>query len=285
MTQNCLHETKACIEQALPYVDHIVIVDGGSQDDSIFYFRNWSETEPKLHFYVHPWCDNFSAQRNNYLKHAEELISPDHEYYILVSDPDEWYEERTFKNLKNTIDYMKVTNHNVAGFQCKSISLKGDKVVHENVDKYWKHLLYKYEPGMRYRGNPHEGMVMPSGFRMLNTPLFYHHRKQENVIWKRGMRNSYVGGGGDNVGKKNKLWVDLMGIVKSIFGYTPSWHEYERYLIKGDISPEIKSWMINKARLDDGWSGASEMREHYKYYFRILHPEEEPNELKDAHIK
>ena len=61
MTQNRLWETKRCVENALPYVDHIVIVDGGSLDDSIPYFRNMSTEEPKLHFYIHPWCDSLGV--------------------------------------------------------------------------------------------------------------------------------------------------------------------------------------------------------------------------------
>jgi len=231
MCQNNLIEVKECTTRALPHVDHIVIVDGGSQDDSIFYLRNWSQEEPKIHFYVHPWQDNFSGQRNNYLKHASEFAEEGD--WVLVSDPDEWFEEKTFKNLHNLATYAEKTGYSVVGFQCRSVTLKGEKRVWENLDQYWKHLFYKWESGMHYVGNPHEGMVLPKrGFRMTNSPFIYEHLKQENVIWKRGNRNSFVGGGGDNVGTKNKLWVELKSIVKDIFGRDLSWHEYEKYLIK-----------------------------------------------------
>ena len=185
MTQDRLHETKECVERALPYVDHIVLIDGGSRDDTIYYFRNWSEIEPKIHFYLHPWEDDFSKQRNNYLKRAAEFSKEGD--WILVSDPDELFDTKAFENLHNIADYMEKIGHTAAGFQCRSVSLKGPKRVHENMDDYWKHLFYRWEPEMHYVGNPHEGMVMPlRGFRMVNTPFVYEHIKQENIIWKRG---------------------------------------------------------------------------------------------------
>ncbi|MCK5021364.1 MAG: hypothetical protein KAS32_30410, partial [Candidatus Peribacteraceae bacterium] len=91
-------------------------------------------------------------------------------------------------------------------------------------------------------------------------------------------------GGGDNVGDKNLLWVELKKLIKEHYGRDLSWAEYQKELMHATIPDTIKEWMISKARLDDGWSGASEMREHYKYYFRVLHPEEEPEELRDVHI-
>jgi hypothetical protein len=193
-----------------------------------------------------------------------------YEYYILVSDPDELFEKKTFENLLNIATFLEKTGYNAAGFQCRSVSLKGPKRVWESLDDYWKHLFYRYEKGLHYVGNPHEGMRMPSGFKMLNTNFIYEHIKQDNVIYKRGARNSFVGGGGKNVGSKNLLWVELKGLIKKHYGKDLSWHEYEEKMLKGNLPQEIKEWII-KARLDDGWDGASEMREHYKYYFRILH--------------
>lgn len=282
MTQDRLHETKECVERALPYVDHIVLVDGGSRDDSIYYFRNWSEVEPKIHFYLHPWEDNFSRQRNNYLFRAGEVAKDGD--WILVSDPDEWFEEKTFQNLHNIASFVESVGHTAAGFQCRSISLKGPTKVHESMDDYWKHLFYRWEPDMHYVGNPHEGMVMPRhGFRMVNTPFIYEHIKQENIIWKRGCRNMYIGGGGPNLGDRNQLWLELRSIVKDVYGRLLVWHEFEKEMLKGNLDQRVKGWMT-KVRLEDGWDGASEHRESYKYYFRVLHPEEEPEELRGEHI-
>lgn len=282
MVQNNLHDAAKCVENALPYVDHIVLVDGGSLDDSIPYFRNMSLEEPKLHFYIHPWCDRFYEQRNNYLKHAEEFAKDGD--FILVSDPDEFFEEKTFQNLPKVGKYLVDKGFTAAGFQCRSVSLKGEKRVWENVDNYWKHLFYKWEPGIHYIGNPHETMVIPSGFRMVNTPFMYEHVKQENVIWVRGARNAYIGGGGPNLSTGNPHWLRLKNIVEEIYGSFISWHEFQKEMLKGNLDDKIKAWMFDMKN-ETGWDGASEMREFYKTYFRLYHPSEEPEEFRGTHIE
>lgn len=281
MTQNRLPETRACIERSLPYVDHVIVVDGGSIDDSIFYFRNWSQQESKLQFFIHPWTDNFSAQRNNYIAHAHDICTQGD--FILVSDPDELFEEATFAGLRELGEKMnKVNTVNAAGFQCRSVSLKGPERVWENLDDYHKHLFYKYDPTMHYTGNPHETLVLPGGLRIVNTDLIYEHIKQENVIWHRGMRNFFIGGGGPNLGSRNKIWVEFLQLLKDC-GLSHNWHSFDKYLLQGNIDQRIKDWMIKYHNID-GFDGSSEVREVYKTYFRFYHPEEEPPFLTQVHI-
>ena len=283
MCQNTISFTTKCIENALPYVDHIIIVDGGSIDSTIITLRNWEREEPKLHFYLHPWCDNFSAQRNNYVKHAEEFLRPGDG--LIVSDPDEFFEEKTFQNLPKILDFLKKSGHTVAGFQCRSVSLRGQKRVWENLDQYWKHLFYIYDgPGsLVYTGNPHETMNMRHGFRQVNTPFLYEHIKQENEIWPKGMRNFVIGGGGPNLGDKNPIWVEFKQVCSSV-NIPTQWHDFYKYLLKGNIHQSLKDWMIKYSQIDE-FDGCSEIREGYKSYFRMLHPEEEPEEFRGVHIK
>lgn len=281
MTQNRLSETRSCVERALPYVDHVVIVDGGSIDDSIFFFRNWSREEPKLHFYIHPWEDNFPKQRTHYLRHADEFARDGD--YILVSDPDELFEARSMAAMKVACQKVEESNKfNSASFQCRSVSLRGTKRVHENMDNYWKHLLYKWYPGMHYVGNPHESLIVPGGLRIAQTSLIYEHIKQEDIIWHRGMRNFVIGGGGPNLGDRNQAWVEFKQICHA-HGLPTEWHALERYLLRGNINQALKDWMIRYHDID-GFDGASEVRECYKTYFRVFHPEEEPQNLQGKHI-
>jgi glycosyltransferase involved in cell wall biosynthesis len=280
MTQNRLHETRACVERALPYVDHVVIVDGGSIDDSIFYLRNWSREEPKLHFYVHPWEDNFPQQRTNYLRRAGEFAQPGD--FVLVSDPDELFEEETFSAMRQVCEQTIAQGRNSAGFQCRSVSLRGPKRVWENLDNYWKHLLYLWHPTMHYIGNPHESLIIPGGLNIWNTPFKYEHIKQEDVIWHRGMRNFVIGGGGPNLGNSNHVWIECKEICRSN-NIPLEWHAFEKYLLKGKIHPVLRQWMIKYHDID-GFDGTSEIRECYKTYFRVYHPEEEPENLKGKHI-
>ena len=77
---------------------------------------------------------------------------------------------------------------------------------------------------------------------------------------------------------------NIMQYPKEHYGRDLSWQEYNKELIHNTIPDSIKEWMINKARVDDGWSGASEMREHYKWFFRHLHKDLEPEELRSTYI-
>ena len=282
MAQNRLSEVKHCINLVRPYVDEIVIVDGGSIDDSLFYLRNRSD----VNVFLHSWTDNFSGQRNNYIKRAREVAGTD-DLYILVSDPDEWFEEETLKNLRSVVDFCEKQGANMAQFQCRSVTLKSDERVWENLDNYWKGLLFKYEPGIHYVGNPHETLVPPSGLRPVRTPFLYEHVKQENIIWHRGMRNYIAGGGGPNLGNKNPYWVKLREIMSEL-GLN-KWHGFDAYLLKGNIDQRIKEEFIKYIGLKEitpGFTdGLSEMRECYKTYFRIYHNEEEPEEFRGTHIE
>lgn len=264
MTQNRLHETRHCIEKYLPYVDKIIIVDGGSIDDTIITLRNWSEVEPKLEFYLHPWSDDFSAQRNNYLQHVPN------DTWALISDPDEWFEDNTLQNLAKAIQLAESMKKDMIGFQCRSVSYKGQERVWENLDNYHKRLLFKKYPKTHYAGNPHEHLVNHP-HQILDTKLIYEHVKQENVIWHRGARNMWTGGGGPNLGEKNPRWIDLRRICNELGLYT--WHQYDQYLIKGNIDKRLKEWMY-KYKDETGWDGASEHTEMWKLYYKIYHPEE-----------
>lgn len=274
MTQNRLPETRYCIEKYLPYVDKVVIVDGGSVDDSIWYFRNWAEKEPKIKFKLCPWRDDFSWQRNNYLMEV-----PDNTW-ALVSDPDEWFEEETLKNMQRLIELAEGAKKDMIGFQCRSVSLKGPVRVWENIDNYWKRLLFKKYPGTKYAGNPHEHLV-GHPLKMMDTKYLYEHVKQENVIWHRGCRNMFVNGGGPNLGTRNERWIKLRALCSEL-GIN-SWHQMDQYLIKGNVDQRLKEVMYTFKDLD-GFDGASEHRELYKTYFRIYHPEEEPEQFRGQHI-
>lgn len=288
MSQNNLWELIPNLERTLPYVDSATIIDGGSTDDTIIYMRNWSLEEPKIRFYVYPWQDDFPAQRNNYVKHINEIAQPGD--WVLTADPDEFFEQLTLEKLHRAADRAEQDGKNMVGFQCRGVSLKGNKRVWENLDDYWKELFFKWDPNFHYTGYKcHEGKGgIPH--LIMRTALVYEHIKQENVIWLRGCRNSFVAGGGPNLGTNNPIWLRARALIKEKTGID-SWHEFYKYMLVGNIDSEIKQLMINhmyegtpkagpSALKKEAWDGASEWREWYRTYFRILHPEEEPEEFR-----
>jgi len=278
MTLNRLHEVIQCIKRVRPYVDRMVVVDGGSTDDTILTLRNWDGVE----LYLHPWQDNFSGQRNNYLRAAELNGGTD---WILVSDPDELFSEETCKNFRSEIERLEKDNlrYNMIAFESNSVTLKGEKIAHKREDKYWKPLLFKWNPGIHYIGNPHETLIIDRGPRIMQSKYNYYHIKQDKMTWPRGARNAFIGGGGPNMGDKQKLWQPFRALVKEITGID-DWNSFNDYMVKGKIDPRIKEDMC-KFRLEKGYDGSSEWREIYKTYFRIYHPEEEDIEMAKEHIE
>ena len=280
MTQDRLSETAECLELYLPWITKAIIIDGGSIDDSIPYFRNWSQLEPKIEFHIHPWRDQFSEQRNNYLSYV-----PDNSW-VLVSDPDEVFLPETLQKLQKAIERAEEKGKDMVGFQCRSVSYKGPERVHESLDNYWKRLLFKKYPGTKYAGQPHEHLENHP-LQIMDTNLIYEHRKQENVIWVRGARNYFCGGGGPNLGSSNPFWQKLVSLCcdkANICG----WHEFQKYCLQGNIDAAIKEEFVKYINLTEIFpgqtDGLSEMRECYKTYFRLWHPEEEPDELRSRVI-
>lgn len=298
MTQNEHFDLVATLKTLLGYnaVDTVTVVDGGSIDGTIPYMRNWARQDSRMNFFVHPWQDNFPKQRNNYLRRVAEIAKEGD--WLLCFDPDEPLDDEACARLREVVEWAEGQKLDWIGFRCRAISLRGDEVVHSNEDDHWKRLLIRWSPELKYvhfgEGPVHEHLEGPSrAFDLGRDPtnagpfgrpfgtLFYEHRKQENVIWWRGVRNYYCGGGGPNLGTKNPMWVALREATAEIGIF--NWHDMLKYLVAGNIDPQIKQWMIN-TRQADGWDGASEQREWYLLYFRMLHPEEEPEELRGEQI-
>ena len=275
---NRLNEVVACIKRVRPYVDRMVIVDGGSCDDTILTLRNWKGIE----FYLQPWQDNFSAQRTNYIRAAELNGGTD---WILVSDPDELFSEDACKNFRNLIKEAENTrpNYNMISFESHSVRLEGDIIADRRADNYWKPLLFKWNPGLHYINNPHETLIIEKGHMIMNSKYHYYHIKQDKMTWPRGARNAFIGGGGPNLADKCPLWRPFLAQVKQLTGID-KWNDFNQYMINGNIHPDIKE-SFKKFRLEKGYDGSSEWRELYKTYFRIYHPEEEQEELKKETIE
>lgn len=301
MTQNELSDLVPNLEGLLPHVDTVTVVDGGSTDGTIPYLRNWSRVVPRLRLFIHPWADDFPAQRNNYLRRVQEIAEPGD--WLLAFDPDEYVVEPA--RLRGLVEAASKLGYGRVGFQCRSVSYRGPARVWENIDQFWKCLLICWVPGLSYfhhGGGPvHEdlagaGAVLNSG-TVSEVPLaLYEHRKQENIIWVRGARNYFCGGGGPNLHRRNPFWIELREWCAAHLGIPfetgkAGWAKFHAYLLAGNVDPWLKDWMF-RHRLDtwkeydwtENGDGSSEQREFYKTYYRLYHPEEEPDFARGEHI-
>lgn len=300
MTQNELSDLIPNIEALLPHVHTLTIVDGGSSDLTIPYMRNLSKRNPKVNFIISPWENDFPKQRNKYLAKIREFAEPGD--WLCTFDPDEYYAQNTLEALPQLIAEAEAQGKTMIGLQCISQTFMGPEKVYENLDAYHKTLIMKWFPEFHYAGfKVHESKVgIPH--EIMDVHHNYYHRKQADVIWIRGMRNSFIGGGGPNLGNANPLWQEARNLVRIELGVEPenqdqmSWHDFYAFLLKGKIQGPLRDFIIAMRNegtpganspynwRTDRWDGSSEWREWYKSYFRYLHPEEEPEEYRNIHI-
>lgn len=291
MTQNELTDLEENIRLLLPHVDSVTVVDGGSIDLSIPFMRAWSRAEPKLRYFIHPWADDFPRQRNNYLSRVAEIAQDGD--WILTCDPDEFFSEEALTSLRRLAEAVPKKREKYRGvsFRCRSVTLHGRKRIWEHIDDYWKPLFFQWSLSLKYshhgEGPVHETLhgaapIYQTGKHPEFSDLLYEHRKQDQVTWIRGCRNFFIGGGGPNLGHKNKSWVSFRAITDRLSLKT--WKDFYAYLIAGEINGQLREWMIEHRR-ESGYDGASEVREVYKTTYRLLHPELEPAEFRNEVIE
>lgn len=271
ITLNRLAELQLVVRRMSGHVDRLIVVDGGSQDETILWCRGRKDVD----LIVKPWPDNFSQQRNVYLNRARELGLD----WLCISDTDELYSEVTVRDLRTLIEFGEGVGFGGFQLRCEEVALAGDEEIGRKNPlgeaAFYKHLIVRLTPSLHYVGNPHEGFRWgPSEQRAaMKAPekFFYEHRKPLGCVAQRGARNFFIAGGGDNERpakwQQFRLLCDRMGIV--------SWPAFNDRLIRGDLPASLKEWVLQH-RHDSERPGDSEVREVYLTYFRIFHPEQDP---------
>lgn len=92
IVKNEAHRLQLCLESIRTVVDEIIIVDTGSEDQTVAIAQNYTDK-----IYTFEWCDDFSAARNESLKHASQD-------WILVIDADEVLEARSAQLLPQILE-------------------------------------------------------------------------------------------------------------------------------------------------------------------------------------
>jgi len=144
-----------CLNSVKSLVDEIIIVDTGSNDKTKEIAKKFTN---KIHDFT--WCDNFSAARNESLKHATGD-------WILVLDADETISERDHQKVKELLGntgkvgfsliHRNYTNNSNA---TKWISSKTDYYPESKVASGWYPepimRLFKNSQKVSYKGIVHE---------------------------------------------------------------------------------------------------------------------------------
>lgn len=155
----------ACLESARAFVDEIIVVDTGSQDNTIAIAREFGARISEF-----PWCDDFSAARNESLRDATGD-------WIFWMDADDTIDEASGRGLREILrkPYPNSTMGFVMQVHCPSSSAPSPYATPTAVDHV---KLFRNDPRIRFSGRIHE-QLLPSIRRLGGdvewTELFVRH--------------------------------------------------------------------------------------------------------------
>jgi len=137
----------ACLESVRPWVGEMVIVDTGSMDDTPRIVESYGGR--LFHF---PWCDDFSAARNESLRHANRE-------WLFWMDSDDTIPRDCGRGLRRLID--RHVPANVLAFvvqvHCPGGGDSGDPAFDVTAVDHVK--LFRNRPDIRFDGRIHEQLL------------------------------------------------------------------------------------------------------------------------------
>jgi GT2 family glycosyltransferase/tetratricopeptide (TPR) repeat protein/2-polyprenyl-3-methyl-5-hydroxy-6-metoxy-1,4-benzoquinol methylase len=139
----------ACLESIRPWVDEMVVVDTGSLDDTPRIVEAYGGR--LFHF---PWCDDFSAARNESIRHARGE-------WVFWMDSDDTIPPESGRGLRDLVD--REVDGEVLGFvmqvHCPGGGGDGDAEADVTVVDHVK--LLRKRPDLRFEGRIHE-QILPA---------------------------------------------------------------------------------------------------------------------------
>ncbi|MDE3073996.1 MAG: glycosyltransferase [Chloroflexota bacterium] len=146
IVKNEAHNLGRCLASLRGAVDEVVVVDTGSSDDTIQVARSGG-----ARVFEFPWCDDFSAARNESLR----LASGD---WLIWIDADEELVEAIPGALRTICRQLPASYQ---GCWIPSHSLSNEEGEVGIVARQWR--LLRNHAGIRFSGRIHEQLMLPSG--------------------------------------------------------------------------------------------------------------------------
>ncbi len=218
------------IKEADGHVDRIIIAAHDCSKEMLLELAK-AAVNTTVDIIAFEFKDNLPEARNVYLEQAKKLRMD----WILVSDPDEAFNDVFFQQLKpKIIPALEQGGYNMAGVNCHEQfvavewlddleKLKESPGGYKESD-FWKNLLFRIYPDTAYSGvgtmkNVHEtwgSPTVPFKAIALQKTAWYTHSKTALQIWGNAFRNFVIGGGGDNVGDLNPMWTEWRNIMTAL---------------------------------------------------------------------
>ena len=268
---NKLHEIKDYIPTVLPYVDMFVYIDSYSTDGTVEFMKDLSEkNNNKIIVITKEWQDKFAYFRNFYLEYLKGI---NYDGWVLVSDTDEHFPIETLYQLRNLIKESEDgISYNGLEFRSYDVLIDDNdrtKIMSEKLSNYWKGLMFKFHPSIRYQGEPHESFTGIS-INWKRTDIIYKHIRSQRKIYERSVENFFI----SNSNRYSAKWSEFRFLCTKTNILT--FEQFEELYNKGKLSKDIEDWIYNH-RNDNQDDGDSEVREMAKLYYEILHPDKLKN--------
>ena len=293
---NNFEETKLCIEKISKFVDYTIIVYDEPINPKNLEWIDKHNIKYNIHLVRHEFVDNFPEARNQYIKRAKELKVD----WLCVSDPDELFSEELSKNLRALIEkYDSEGCNNIAvpvrdqfdaiEWLDKLDKLKECPAGYRETD-FWKPMLiFKLFDDIHYEGvgiekNVHETLATKWKMVTVNLPkeYYYVHKKSSLKIRRNAARNLFISGGGDNVGSKNHLWMELRQLCSKI-GIN-KWEEFEDFVELG-IDRYLNSYYRTSSHTETDTTKKDKIKDEFRLWLESAlkaHPTKEGTETREC---
>jgi glycosyltransferase involved in cell wall biosynthesis len=276
-TQNRIGNMKRLIPKIIDYFDEVIVVDAFSIDGT----KEWLESySPKIKVVQRQWDDSFARQYNRFIQEVKEG-------WFVVCDDDELPSEDMLKSLRKIIeDSNEGKRYDIVEFKCNPIEIDNRGViVNDNgpVD-YYRTLLHRYNPGMKYVIDLHQNLIGHKYKRFCRRNETYYHIKSDEDSYRNACRNWWIDGiwlSGSSSGIRPKEWYELRDTVQKAYPKVKVFSDFNAIMVKGNMDKGVKDYLTRVKDIPDEPPERlmNELRAYWKYYFEKLHPEErEDNE-------
>lgn len=259
---NRLEESKIWVRRHCRFADRTIIIDGGSWDGSIDFFKSQECVDLNVECYVHPWVDDPPGQRNKYL----DLIHED--CWVLVLDCDELLDTVALYKLRYIAKEAQDNGCDGIAFRANDIQIEPDGGIYESLSNYYNRLFFRASPKMRYMGKTHVGLFRPDmRDRCMKTEYRYFHIKPWADVFFRACRNYWTTCAVADNKEDDPSWLQFKEMTKTA-GFQ-FFYLFAEYMKKGNVHPMFKKWFIDHKDDEN-----PEARSWFVSYFAFLHPEE-----------
>jgi glycosyltransferase involved in cell wall biosynthesis len=275
LTLNRFHRLQKAVRHTAPFVDRTIVIDGLSTDGTV----EWLQSDECKGLKVEHKCikqqlyqygNHNPDKRNPYLEMAGD------EGWVLVMDDDEYLYADALLRLKDMAIEAEEQGCDGIKFKPHDIWYKEDGSVMRDIrhDDYWSPMFWKIYPGQHYEGHTHVGIVRPGAVdKWMKTDCYYYHIKTERRLWKNSTQNYWTTVGLATNNTDDDTWREFHELMD--YNGFKDWHEFDDAMKIGHIPYGIKDWFIEHKDAE-----SPEEASWFMYYFVLLHPEENVDNIK-----